>query len=194
MAVTSFDTPATLRLAKEDSFIRRVGRIGTMGLALCLVLLVAGPAAVAEDGRGSAKEAVEVQTAPSPVRMNPDKLAGVDLTAGEPFLAPENLLEGSHRPRGDFLYSGKELIVEVFEDDPGTHAIVDPFPVDEFVTVLSGKLILTNADGHVQAFVAGDSLMVPKGFTGTWQMLGNYRELIVVDRESYENASKAEEE
>ena len=59
--------------------------------------------------------------------------------------------------------------------------------------VLSGKLILTNADGHVQAFVAGDSLMVPKGFTGTWQMLGNYRELIVVDKESYENASKTAE-
>ncbi len=192
MAAMSFYTPATLRLANEDSFTRRVGRIGCMGLALCSVLLVAGPAA-AEEAKGSAKEAVKVQTAPSPVRMNADKLAGVDLTAGEPFLAPENLLEGSHRPRGDFLYSGKELIVEVFEDDPGTHAIVEPFPVDEFVMVLSGKLILTDADGQVQAFVAGDSLMVPKGFTGTWQMLGNYRELIVVDKESYENASKAAE-
>jgi uncharacterized cupin superfamily protein len=61
------------------------------------------------------------------------------------------------------------------------------------VLVLNGKLILTDANGKVQGFVAGDSLMVPKGFTGTWQMLGNYRELIVVDRESYENAAKAEE-
>ena len=59
--------------------------------------------------------------------------------------------------------------------------------------VLNGKLILTDANGKVQEVVAGDSLMVPKGFTGTWQMLGNYRELIVVDRESYENAAKAEE-
>ena len=184
---TRFDEPTALRLAKKQN-----GRIGCMGLALCTVLLVAGPTA-AEEAGGSAKEEVKVQTAPSPVRMNPDKLAGVDLSAGEPFLAPENLLEGSHRPRGDFLYSGKELIVEVFEDDPGTHAIADPFPVDEFVMVLSGKLILTDADGQAQAFVAGDSLMVPKGFTGTWQMLGNYRELIVVDRESYENASETAE-
>ena len=60
--------------------------------------------------------------------------------------------------------------------------------------VLSGKLILTDADGQMQEFVAGDLLMVPKGFTGTWQMLGNYRELIVVERESYENALKAGEE
>ena len=76
---------------------------------------------------------------------------------------------------------------------PATFAIAEPFPVDEYVMVLSGKLILTDADGQVQEFVAGDSLMVPKGFTGTWQMLGNYRELIVVERESYENASKTEE-
>ena len=64
---------------------------------------------------------------------------------------------------------------------------------DEYVMVLSGKLILTDADGQVQEFVAGDSLMVPKGFTGTRQMLGNYRELIVVERESCENTSKTEE-
>ena len=127
------------------------------------------------------------------MRMNPDKLAGVDLSPGEPFIAPEEILEGSHRPRGDYLYSGKQLIVEIYEDDPATFAITTPFPVDEFVMVLSGKLILTDADGQAQEFVAGDSLMVPKGFTGTWQMLGNYRELIVVDRESYENASEAEE-
>ena len=184
---TRFDEPTTLRLAKKQT-----GRIGCMGLALCTVLLVAGPTA-AEEAGGSAKEEVKVQTAPSPVRMNPDKLAGVDLSAGEPFIAPEDILEGSHRPRGDSLYWGKELIVEIYEDDPATFAIAEPFPVDEYVMVLSGKLILTDADGQVQEFVAGDSLMVPKGFTGTWQMLGNYRELIVVERESYENASKTEE-
>ena len=67
-----------------------------------------------------------------------------------------------------------------------------PSPVDEFVLILNGKLILTDANGKVQEFIAGDSLMVPKGFSGTWQMLGNYRELIVVDRGSYENATQAE--
>ena len=61
-------------------------------------------------------------------------------------------------------------------------AVNDPPPADHL-----------GGDGQVQEFVAADSLMVPKGFTGTWQMLGNYRELIVVERESYENASKTEE-
>jgi hypothetical protein len=82
--------------------------------------------------------------------MNPDKLAGVDLTAGEPFMAPEAILEGSHRPRGEMLYRGKELIMEIYEDDPATFAITDPFPFDEYVLVLSGKLILTDAGGRVR--------------------------------------------
>ena len=190
MAVTSFDTPATLRLAKEDSFIRRVSRIGCMALALCTVLLVSGLAS-AEDHEGSQEEG-KAQAAPSPVKMSPDRLAGVGLSPGEPFIAPEDILEGNHRPRGDSLFRGKELIVRVYEDDPATFAITRPFPVDEFVLILNGKLILTDANGKVQEFIAGDSLMVPKGFSGTWQMLGNYRELIVVDRGSYENATQAE--
>ncbi len=74
------DKLAGLRLAKKEPFIRQVGRIGTMGLALCAALLVTGPVA-AEEGRGEAMKEAEVQIAPSPVRMNPDKLAGVDLPA-----------------------------------------------------------------------------------------------------------------
>jgi uncharacterized cupin superfamily protein/ketosteroid isomerase-like protein len=137
---------------------------------------------------------VKAPTAPSPVRMNPDKLAGVDLAAEEAFFAPEAILEGSHRPRGAMLYWGKELTMEIYEDDPATFAITDPFPFDEFVLVLSGKLILTDADGQVHEFVAGDSLVVPKGFTGIWKMLGNYRELVAIGTEAYEKAYAAEEE
>ncbi len=137
---------------------------------------------------------VKVQTAPSPVRMNPDKLAGVDLSAGEPFIAPEAVLEGSHRPRGEMLYQGKELIMEIYEDDAATFAVTDPFPFDEYVLVLSGKLILTDAEGQVHEFVTGDSLVVPKGFTGIWKMLGNYRELIAVRTVANEDASSTGEE
>jgi uncharacterized cupin superfamily protein len=139
---------------------------------------------------------VKVQTAPSPVRMDPDKLAGVDLSAGEPFVPPERILEGSHRPRGDVLFRGEQLTMEVYEDDPATFARArnQPFPFDEFVLVLSGKLILTDAGGQVHEFVAGDSLVVPKGFTGTWKMVGNYRELIAVGTAAYENTPSTEEE
>ncbi len=64
----------------------------------------------------------------------------------------------------------------------------EPFLYDEFVTVLSGKAILTPAGGVPQEFITGDSFVIPKGFHGTWQMFGNYRELIVVERQAYEEA------
>jgi hypothetical protein len=30
--------------------------------------------------------------------------------------------------------------------------------------------------------------VVPKGFTGTWEMQGNYRELIAIERKAYDAA------
>jgi uncharacterized cupin superfamily protein len=171
-----------------------------MGLALCAALLVAGPVAAEESKKEATKavkaqatKEVKVQTAPSPVRLNRDKIAGIDLPAGELFVPPELILEGHHRPRGEMLYQGKELTLEIYEDGPATYAAGGPFPVDEFVLVMSGKLILTDAGGRVQEFVAGDSLVVPKGWVGTWKMVGNYRELIAIVTSAYEEADAADE-
>ena len=58
--------------------------------------------------------------------------------------------------------------------------------------VLSGKLILTDAGGRVHEFAAGDSLVIPKGFTGTWKVLGNYRELVAIGRAAYDKAYPTE--
>jgi uncharacterized cupin superfamily protein len=166
-----------------------------MGLALCAALLVAGCQHVAaEESKEEAMKEAKAQTAPSPVRLDRDKIAGIDLPAGEPFVPPELILEGHHRPRGETLYSGKELTLEIYEDGPATYAAGDPFDVDEFVLVMSGKLILTDAGGRVQEFVAGDSLVVPKGWIGEWKMVGNYRELIAIVTSAYEEADAAEEE
>jgi len=124
----------------------------------------------------------------SAVRLDPDKLAGVNLPAEEAFVPPDDVLVGNHRPRGEILHSGAQVITEIYEDDPATFRFKEPFPYDEFITVLNGKLILTNASGVSQEYVAGDFLVVPKGFSGTWQMLGNFRELVVIERRAYEEA------
>ncbi len=146
---------------------------GFVGFALCALSLAS---------------AAEETKAPTAVQLDPEKLAGVGLPAEEPWVAPEDLLEGSHDPRGEVLFSGEQLIVEVYEDNEATFAGREPFVYDEFVLILSGKLILTNPDGVSQEYVAGDSLVVPKGYKGTWKMLGNYRELIVIERKAYEEA------
>jgi uncharacterized cupin superfamily protein len=146
------------------------------GVALCAMFLLSVPVV--------AEEANAVRA----VKLDPDKLAGINLPAYEPFIAPADVLEGNTRPRGEILHYGEQLITEVYEDDPATFNLSEPSVFDEFVVVLSGGLILTGADGVSQEYVAGDSLVVPKGFTGTWKMLGNYRELIVIERNAYEEA------
>jgi len=146
----------------------------SVGSALCALLLVSVPA--------------EADDAVRAVHMDPEKLAGINLPAEEPFIAPEDLIEGSHEPRGEVLFYGEQLIAEVYQDNAATFDYSDPFTFDEFVLILSGKLILTGPDGVSQEYVAGDTLVVPKGFTGTWKMVGNYRELVIIEREAYEEA------
>ena len=155
--------------------------VKSMGLALCATLFLSVPV-MADDAK-----------AIRALKMDPEKLAGINLPAEETFVAPEDVLEGNHRPRGEVLYYGEQLIMEVYEDDPATFRF-DPFLFDEFVMVLNGKLILTGTDGVAQEYIAGDSFVIPKGFAGTWKMLGNYRELIVIERTAYEEAYGAPED
>ena len=154
----------------------QLGRIPivSVGFVLYVMLLMSVPVV--------ADEAHAIRA----VKMDPEKLAGINLPAEEAFIDPEDVIEGNHRPRGEILYYGNQLILEVYEDESATFRVDEPYTFDEYVMVLSGKLILTSADGETQEFVAGDSLVVPKGWTGTWQMLGNFREFVVIEREAYE--------
>ena len=118
---------------------------------------------------------------PSPVRLDPDKLAGLNLTS-VPGTAYEDIrVEGELEFRVATLFSGEELRVSVFESTPGkTDHRTRPLDVDEFVYVLSGKLILTEQDGTVHEFTPGESVVLPRGYDGTWEMQGNYREIAIV--------------
>jgi hypothetical protein len=121
---------------------------------------------------------------PVPIRIDGEKLAGVGLEE-YPALPSEVVLEGGSAHRGHIFFSGDEIVVEVWEADASTLAISEPFPYDEFVTILSGKLVLVDEVGTKTEYVAGESLVIPKGFLGTWQMIGNYRELVVIEKEAY---------
>src|SRR5690606_17638460 len=118
---------------------------------------------------------------PSPVRLDPDKLAGIGLTS-VPGTAYEDIrVEGELKFRVATLFAGKELNVSVFESTPAkTDHRNRPLDVDEFVYVLSGKLILTEQDGTVHEFTPGQSVVLPRGYDGTWEMQGNYREIAIV--------------
>lgn len=85
------------------------------------------------------------------------------------------------------LFEGDNVVL-VWEGGPATLVFDTPTTYDEFVMVLKGELILSDRDGNKETYKEGDVFMLPKGFVGTWDMTREYRELIVVDTDTY-NAS-----
>ena len=130
---------------------------------------------------GSLGLAAAAADSPVPVRLDRDKMAGLDLTAVPPDAYIDILEAGELNMRVASLFEGEELRVSIFESTPArTNHRTRPTDIDEFVYVLSGKLILTEPNGTAHEYLPGDSLVLPKGYTGTWEMQGNYRELVVI--------------
>lgn len=121
----------------------------------------------------------------SPVRLDRDKIAGIGLTAIPPDAYKDILVAGQLNMKVATLFSGKELNVSIFECTPAkTDHRTRANNSDEFVYVLSGKLILTEPNGTVHQYQPGDSLVLPLGYTGTWEMQGNYREIAITAKKA----------
>ena len=165
-------------------------RVVATGFASIVLLsaawLAAPPTALAEDAKLEQKAVI------APVELERRKLGGVDLPVEAAYIDPSSLLEGKSKPRGEVLFRGAELIVEVYEDEAYKMALSEPFPHDEYIYILSGELILTDTAGVERTYAAGDSLVTPKGFTGIWQTRGTFRELIVIERKVYDATYSSE--
>ena len=116
----------------------------------------------------------------APVRLDRNKMAGIGLTAIPPDAYKDILVGGELNMRVATLFAGKELNVGIFSSTPAkTDHRKRPTDGDEFVNVLSGKLILTEPGGVAHEFLPGDALVLPAGYTGTWEMQGDYREIAI---------------
>lgn len=119
-----------------------------------------------------------------PIAIDRRLLAGEGLSAGDlsefddEGISPE---DGAANFRTHNFHTGS-IMVSVYETGPGKVRIESSI-YDEFITILEGRLILTPDVGGEYEYKAGDSLIVPKGYQGGWEMPERYRELIVVDTE-----------
>ena len=123
------------------------------------------------------------KSSPIPLRLEPSAIPYSEMNTDLPLWPKEDILSGVSEHRYKTLYSG-DIDVSIYEAKPMKLRLRD-FPVDEFVTVISGKLILTADGGSPQHFEVGESVLVPKGFTGTWEMQGNFREMVVIINEAF---------
>lgn len=66
----------------------------------------------------------------------------------------------------------------VWEGAPGRWAV--QFTETEFCHLLAGKVKVTDGHNQSRIFQAGDSFVMPSGFTGTWEVLEPCRKLYAV--------------
>ena len=132
------------------------------------------------------------ETKGAPVRVERAKLAGKGLEEFPPFPNPPegahgHALSGADVPTRVGAEFEGDVVVQVVEiAGPRKNQIVDVC-YDEFIHILEGGLILTDDKGVAHEFAAGDTLVLPKGFTGTWENTGDvYRELVVIETKTYE--------
>jgi len=59
--------------------------------------------------------------------------------------------------------------VGVWEADISKTRLID-YPFTEYVLMISGRLVITNEDGTSQEFTSGDTFVMPKGWTGIWDI------------------------
>jgi uncharacterized protein len=63
----------------------------------------------------------------------------------------------------------------IWEGQPGCWAVT--FTENEFCHLLSGKVVVRDEAGNAATFRAGDSFVMPAGFTGTWEVIETARKL-----------------
>ena len=102
----------------------------------------------------------------------------VDLS--EPDPDDDNVTSDEPIENSSHVFHVGKIMVGVYESAPGK-VNIDSARFDEFVYILEGRLILTPDHGGRYEFEKGDSLIVPMGYTGHWEMPEKYRELIVID-------------
>ena len=117
-----------------------------------------------------------------PITIAQHFLDGEGLVVGDSAEFDGEGITGEGEPTGFRTYNFHtgNIMVSVYESKPDKVRI-EGSVYDEFITVLEGTLILRPDSGGEYTYKAGESLIVPKGYIGGWEMPERFRELIVVD-------------
>lgn len=118
-------------------------------------------------------------SAPVVVAFPPDALGGAGLVAIPPYNKSVTIA-GLQKLSVRQLFAGAFFAFVWATEDGGSMRLSD-YPFDQFAQVLAGTATLTGADGTVRQFTAGETYVVPKGYSGTWTLTAGYRQLIVLE-------------
>jgi uncharacterized cupin superfamily protein len=118
------------------------------------------------------------------VRLDRDRLEGNNLGKFEPYEPDHSDLMA--RGHNFFTSADGNFSLGVWETKPGKLSIPDPYTVDELMYVLEGKIVLIDDQGNQSEYGAGEGVVLPKGWSGTFSVPEGARKIYV----SYEGAKK----
>lgn len=121
-----------------------------------------------------------------PIQLNAMHENGEALDPMDPW-PPEMMLRPIKSHRQKIWYAGPMLTAMIYEADDGVLTFTD-IAYDQHVRILAGQAILTSADGQRHVYAAGDSFIVPKGWSGSWELRDGCREAIIFDTVSLHRA------
>ncbi len=78
-----------------------------------------------------------------------------------------------------FVTPDESILSGVWECAPCKEEI-ESYPVHEMMTVISGSVTLTNADGSSETFTAGDTFFIAKGTKCTWHITETLRKFYMI--------------
>ena len=96
-------------------------------------------------------------------------------------------MSGANKHGQKVLHSGN-VVAALYGAEAARLSVSEPFPYDEYVLVLAGEVTLTSDAGQSKTFATGDSFLVPKSWTGVWDMPQQYLEKIVVEAAAWNAA------
>lgn len=97
------------------------------------------------------------------------------------LVTPETLIEGNPTERIHTFFTSVtgQLTAGVWTCTPCTEVFAS-YPVDEFMQVLEGRVVVTGPDGVPRTFEAGDAFVIAKGTPLTWKIEETMRKYYVI--------------
>ncbi len=106
---------------------------------------------------------------------NPENMVPSDMTATEAFTTDDQ----TETICPHFETEDESILTGVWECAPCREEIA-AYPVHEMMTLISGALTLTHADGRVENFTAGDVFFIAKGTPLIWEITEKLRKFYMI--------------
>ena len=101
-------------------------------------------------------------------------------TGEEYFVAPEKLIHGNPKQCAWVQYTDPsgQFFAGEWSSEPGKWRI--SYTEEEYCHMLEGVSVITDAQGAAGTLRPGDEFVIPRGFTGTWEVVEPTRKRFVI--------------